>query len=151
MTDTRTLSYSRPRLHYYSGIECCSDILLFEASAPLFFQEWTDTRTFSYPVSRIHHFSGMDRYSDFFLFGASSSLLFRDEQIPGLSPIRDLVSIIIQEGQLLGLSPIRGLVSIIIQEWTDTRTFSYLRPRLHYHLGIGSYSDYLLFEASSPL
>ena len=50
----------------------------------------------------------MDRYSDFLLLGASSPLLFRN-------------------GQILGLFPIRGLLSIIIQEWTDIRTFAYLK------------------------
>ena len=64
---------------------------------------------------------------------------------------RSLVSIIFRNGQIFGLSPIRGLVSIIFQGLTDTWSFSYSWPRLHYFSGIDRYSDFLLFGAPSPL
>ena len=134
-TDTWTFSYSGSRLHYFSGMGRYPNRTLLSiifsgmdrysdrSLISIIFQERTDIRTFSYSGSRLHYFfrdgqilgqeprlhtfSGMDRYSDFLVFGAPSLLFFRNGHIPGLSPIR-------------------GLVSIIFQEWIDTRAFPYM-------------------------
>ena len=92
----------------------------------------------------------MDRYSDFLLFEASSPLLFRNGQILGLLIFEASSPLFFRNGQILELTHIRGLVFIIMKEWTVTRTFSYSKPRLHYFSGMDRYSDFLLFEASSP-
>ena len=135
-SETRTFSYSRPRLHNYSGMDRYSDFLLFEASSPLLFKNGQ--------ILLLSPFRGL-------VF-----IIIQEQTDTRISPIRGLVSIIIQEWtdsrtffffessslflfrnrQILRLIPIRGLVCIFIQEWTDTQIFSFSRPRLHIYSGM---------------